>query len=78
MKLINQSGLLIVFSLLLIASTLTNVWLYRELKLVYLSLYATSLNPLGIQRYSQNIDNQTTKEDKKRVVYFGDSRIVEW
>ena len=78
MKLLNQSGLLIVFSLLLIASTLTNFWLYRELKLVYLSLYATSLNPLGIQRYSQNLDNQITKENKKRVVLFGDSRIVEW
>ena len=78
MKLINQSGLLIIFSRLLIASAVTNFWLYQELRLVYLSWYATSLNPLGIQRYSQNPQQRDNKENKKRVVLFGDSRIVEW
>ncbi|MGK7948699.1 MAG: SGNH/GDSL hydrolase family protein [Xenococcaceae cyanobacterium] len=78
MKLINQSGLLIIFSVLLIASVVTNFWLYQELRLVYLSWYATSLNPLGIQRYSQNPQKQVNKENKNRVVLFGDSRIVEW
>ena len=64
MKLINQSGLLIIFSVLLIASVVTNFWLYQELRLVYLSWYATSLNPLGIQRYSQNPQKQVNKENK--------------
>lgn len=78
MKLINQSGLITVAGLLLLVSFLTNVWLYQELKLVYLSLYATSLNPLSIQRYSQNKNDQTNTENKKKVVFFGDSRIVGW
>ena len=78
MKLINQYGLLLVISSFLLASILANLFLYKELKLVYLSLYATSLNPLSIQRYSQEKIPQTTTENKPKVVLFGDSRAVGW
>ena len=78
MKLINRYGLPIIFSFLLLASFLANLSLYKELKLVYLSLYATSLNPLGIQKYSQNQIPTTTTETKQKVVFFGDSRAFAW
>ena len=78
MKLINQHGLLITVSFLLLVSLLANCSLYKELKLVYLSLYATSLNPLSIQRYSQNKVLKTTPENSPKVVFFGDSRAVGW
>ncbi|MDJ0631980.1 MAG: GDSL-type esterase/lipase family protein [Xenococcaceae cyanobacterium MO_188.B29] len=78
MKLINQYGLLIIVSFLLLVSLLANFSLYKELKLVYLSLYATSLNPLSIQRYSPDKIPKITTENSPKVVFFGDSRAVGW
>ena len=78
MKLINQSSLLVVISLLLLASLVGNLFLYKELKFVYLSWYATSLNPLAINKYSQDKPEKTIKDNQKKVVFFGDSRAVDW
>ena len=78
MKLINQYGLIIIISLLLLASLLVNSFLYKELKFVYLYWYATSLNPLSLKRYSDDKVSEKTRENQKKVVFFGDSRAVEW
>lgn len=77
MKLINQNGLLIVISLLLLTSLIANLFLYKELKFVYLSWYETSLNPLSIPKYNHH-QQEKTNEKQKIVVFFGDSRSVSW
>lgn len=59
---------------LLLTSLGLNVFLYRELKNTFISLYQTSLNPIGINRY--NSDIPTAKVPK--VVFFGDSRAYQW
>ena len=41
-------------------------------------LYATSLNPLSVKRYSYDKIPKVGTENKTKVVVFGDSRVVEW
>ena len=78
MKSINQYVLIIIISLFLLASLLVNLFFYRELKIVYLYWYATSLNPLSLKRYSDDKVLEKTRENQTKVVFFGDSRAVQW
>lgn len=71
----NKLQLFSIVSVLLIASLGVNVLLYKELKNTFISLYQTSLNPLGIDKYS---DREFTKTELPRVVFFGDSRAYQW
>ena len=64
----------ITISVLLVASLSANLLLYKELKNTFIALYQTSLNPLGIDKYS---DRENTTE-LPTVVFFGDSRAYQW
>ena len=66
---------LVALSVLLIASLSANILLYKKLKNTFISLYQTSLNPLGIDKYD-NRDITTT--ELPSVVFFGDSRANQW
>ena len=65
----------VALSVLLVASLSANLLLYKELKNTFITLYQTSLNPLGIDRYDNS--NLTTTE-LPSVVFFGDSRAYQW
>ena len=71
----NKSPLLSLglFTLLLV-SLGVNLLLYRELKSTFISLYQTSLNPIGLRKYSSDIE----LEELPKVVFFGDSRADQW
>lgn len=60
---------------LFIASLSANLLLYKELKNTYITLYQTSLNPLGIDKYG---DSDPTTTELSSVVFFGDSRAYQW
>ena len=66
---------LVALSVLLIASLSANLLLYKKLRNTFISLYQTSLNPLGIDKYSER---EFTKTELPRVVFFGDSRAYQW
>ena len=78
MKLINKSIFIVINSLFLLVSLVTNTLLYKELKNIYLSLYATSLNPLGLQKYSDKKTQIISTSKKQKVIFFGDSRAYAW
>ena len=66
----------ILFAVLLLASLLGNFLLYKKLTRAYLNLYQVHLNPLGIRQYSDQ--QQPPLTTKSRVVFYGDSRAVQW
>ncbi len=66
----------ILFAVLLLASLVGNFVLYKKLKRAYLNLYQVHLNPLGIRKYSPQ--QQPPLTTKSRVVFYGDSRAVQW
>ncbi len=68
--------LILGLGLFLAISFLGNIYLYQKLKQTYLDLYKVKLNPLGINRYSQQEKPYITK--KSRVVFYGDSRAYQW
>lgn len=59
------------------ASVALNIFLYGQVKKYYVELSQVRLDPLGLSYYTQDYKLKD-KEDAKRVVFFGDSRVASW
>lgn len=72
-----RSSLLLLL-LISIISVAFNFYLYQQSSKYYLELNATRLDPLGLSYEWTDLPEPNLKADKRRVLFFGDSRTAEW
>ncbi len=76
----HKNQLIIIFlSIIICVSVPLNFLLFDIAKNYYFRLNYHSLDPLGINYYPLNADqNQTLNSFQKMVIFFGDSRALAW
>lgn len=78
MKLSKYWILLNTFVLVMLGSSVAlNFLLYSQVRKYYFELNATRLDPMGVSYYPAN-SQETTKRDRPRIVFLGDSRAASW
>lgn len=78
MLFLSKNKLPILLSILAFASLFLNFVLYQRLNNFQLTLNSLSLDPVNLDRYSQENAEEMREVGKPIVVFFGDSRVVAW
>ena len=71
-----KNVVLVVLVVLLLGSIALNMILFRRGQQYYLLLNAVKLDPVGLDWYES--EDMPREPDRRRVVFFGDSRAYSW